>query len=290
MRKIGFLIFIVLFLSCSREKKNTGMQPYAFFVAGHTYGKPGTDSIGLHPPFKNEFDSIKSYPNMQFGVLTGDIVQHSSEESWDAIDKELKELGLPVYFVPGNHDIYDNNLFSQRYGDAENNYRTYSYFRFHSELFILLDANIDNWSISGEQLSFLSDVLDKHKGKVKTVFVFVHQLIWWSENSVFNSIVTNWPPYTPDTTNYWGTIEPLFQNYTSPIYLIAGDLGANKPAEPYLYYTDENIHYLAGGMGSGINDNYMIIDIDGQGQIELHLLALQGDRSRFGRIETYMLP
>jgi 3',5'-cyclic AMP phosphodiesterase CpdA len=227
---------------------------------------------------------------MLFGVLTGDIVQHSSVDSWDAIDKEVEELGLPVYFVPGNHDIYDNDLFAQRYGDKTHNLRTYRYFQFNHELFIILDANIDDWSIAGDQLSFLSDILNLYDGKVNTVFVFVHQLIWWSENSVFSSVVTNWPPYTPDTTNYWNTIEPIFQNYNAPVYIIAGDLGANKPAEPYLYFKDENIIYIAGGMGSGINDNYLIVDVDKQGQVILNLVALQGNRNRFGEINTYVLP
>jgi len=290
MNKYLILFVLIFIISCNSESEHTYVEPYSFFVAGHTYGKPGTNTIGFHPPFKNEFDSIKSYPKMSFGILTGDIVQHSNEESWDAIDIDIEELGLPVFLVPGNHDIYDNDLFAQKYGDPEHNQRTYRYFLRNKELFVLLDANIDNWSISGDQLSFLQQALELHRGRVNSVFIFVHQLIWWDDDSVFDSVVTNWPPYTPDTTNFWGTIEPLLQDYASQVYLIAGDLGANKPAEPYLYYKKDNITYMAGGMGSGINDNYLIVSINEQGQVSFDLIALQGERNRFGKLEDYVLP
>jgi hypothetical protein len=74
------------------------------------------------------------------------------------------------------------------------------------------------------------------------------------------------------------------------VYLFAGDLGANSKAEPYLYYKDKNIIYTAGGMGTGINDNYMLVEIDEFGVVNLNIVALQGERGRFGQIEDYTLP
>jgi len=290
MSKINIiLLFLITFLfavSC----KNETPSGYSFFVAGHTYGKPGTDQLGFYPIFKKEFVAIRSYPKISFGVLTGDIVQHGTKESWDIIDDEINELGLPVYFAPGNHDTYNNRLYRKRYGDREYGNRTYGYFLKNGDLFILLDANIDKWSISGYQLKFLKNILVENKDLVNNVFVFVHQIIWWDEYTKYKNIKHNWPPYTPDTTNYWGTLEPLFQNYAAPVYLFAGDLGATKNATPYMYHKDDNINYIGGGMGSGINDNYLFVTIDALGSVKFDLIALQGARNRFGRLEDYVLP
>ena len=290
MKALIFLLIIILNLCSCGNKPQKPMLKRTFFVAGHTYGKPGTTEKGFHPPFRNELDFIQAYQGVAFGVLTGDIVQKSDEESWDAIDEELKELDFPVFFAPGNHDTYDYLLYKQRYGDPDNDYRTYVYFQEFKNLFILLDANLDKWNISGSQLIFLTDALDEHVSEIDNVFIFTHQLIWWDEHTVFKNIVINWPPYTPDTTNYWGTIEPILQNYPKHVYLIAGDLGANNLAEPYMYHEDDNITYIASGMGSGENDNYLFVEIDDLGNVHFNLIALQGERNRLGKLEDYILP
>ena len=290
MSKINVILFLFITFLIAVSCENRTPSKYSFFIAGHTYGKPGGKKHGFYPLFKSEFDSIRSYPNNSFGVLTGDIVEFGNEESWDSIDKEMKELGLPLFFAPGNHDTYNYKLYKKRYGDPDNNYRTYRFFRYQNDLFILLDANMDKWNISGEQLGFLTDVLTANEGLVNNIFIFAHQLIWWDEYTVFKNIKHNWPPYTPDTTNYWGTLEPLFQSYSSMVFLFAGDLGATKKATPYMYYNDNNITYIGGGMGSGLNDNYLFVSVDEYGAVQFDLIALQGNRNRFGKLEDYILP
>jgi len=290
MSKINVILFLCIPILIIASCKNETPFKYSFFVAGHTYGKPDRDTLGFHPPFKSEFDFIRSYPQSSFGILTGDIVQHSNEESWNVIDNEIADLGLPIFFAPGNHDVYNYRLYRQRYGDPEHNYQTYRCFNNQGDLFILLDANIVKWNITGEQLDFLKDVLNENNDTVKNVFVFVHQPIWLNQHTVFKNIKHNWHPLTPDTTNYWGTIEPIFQDYPAPIFLFTGDLGANKQATPYMYYMDNNITYIGGGMGSGINDNYLFISVDRNDIVHFNLIALQGDRNRFGKLEDCILP
>ncbi len=280
-------IALVVF-SCRKGKEPE--SAYSFFVADHIYVNT-SDSLGFHPPFLKEIDSIRAYPHIAFGVLTGDIVVVSDNEHWQAIDNDIDRLGMPVYLVPGNHDVYPNDsLFKKRYGDPEHNNKTYRYFLYRNDLIVLLDGNLDDWSITGDQLAMLKEALDSNRGRVDHVFIFVHQLIWWDEHTVFKKIVHNWPPYTPDTTNYWGTLEPMFQNYPSPVYLFAGDLGIFEHTTPYMYYHDHNVTYVASGMGSEINDNYIIVTVHSNGDVDFDLIALQGDRHRFGNLEDYVLP
>ena len=127
---------------------------YSFFVAGHSYGSPSVNSKGLHPPLKNKSPYLQSRLEIEFGVLTGDIVEQPSIASWDSVDADINALGLPVYFAPGNHDMINRPLYESRYGDS------YYHFLHHNDLFIILDPNIDGWNISGAQFSYLDSLLN----------------------------------------------------------------------------------------------------------------------------------
>ncbi len=289
-----FVFFISLLASCKKNDSTSpdpATQPYSFFVAGHTYGNHLADNIHLHPPFKDQFSYIKNYPDMAFGVLTGDIVRLSNAESWDAVDEDIASLGFPVYFAPGNHDVTDRKLFEQRYGDPVNNNRSYRYFNYGKDLFIVLDSELDKWNISDNQLTFLQTVLSENAQDSRNIFVFVHALIWWDDENIFKNIHTNWwPPHIPDTTNYWTEIEPLLQSISSPVYIFAGDLGANEQATPFMYYKDDNITYIGSGMGNLVDDNFLFVQINSMGNVGFDLIALQGDKHRFGKLEDYILP
>ncbi|MCF6169411.1 MAG: metallophosphoesterase [Bacteroidales bacterium] len=291
---LAFVIFLAL-LSAFQQKKpgsrETAPDAYSFFVAGHSYGDVMATNTHLHPPFKKQWPFIQSYPDISFGVLVGDIVRESTTENWDVVDEDLAELNLPVYFAPGNHDVFTGDLFAMRYGDSLHDNRTYRYFRKQQDLLVFLDSELDEWNISGHQLDFLRRTIKENAKSSRNVFVFVHSLIWWDDKNVFKQVHTNWwPPNIPDTTNYWTDVEPLLQQLSNPVYLFAGDLGANKQATPYLYYKDGNITYIASGMGNGKNDNFLFVRVDSEGDVSFDLIALQGDRHRLGKLEDYILP
>ena len=134
--KYIFLSLVLVLFSCDKNEDGTTEESpisYSFFIAGHTYGSPGVDNDGLHPAFKNKFDLIQSDGHIGFGVLTGDIVITGTEQNWNEVDNDIIDLGLPVYFAAGNHDMTDRVLFESRYG------QTYYSFVHQSDLFIVLD-------------------------------------------------------------------------------------------------------------------------------------------------------
>lgn len=276
-----FLLLVLVFIlhSCNRNNE----EQYSFFVAGHTYGAPMANNQGLHPPFASEFDKLNRNPHLKFGVLTGDIVRMSDTASWDAVDRQLEKLHVPVYFCPGNHDTYNRKLYESRYG------KTYYSFNAGNDLFIVLDGNLDRWNITGDQLDFLTTALQEAKSGVNNVFVFIHQLIWWDENNIFSSVKLNWPPYTPDTTNYWPVIEPMLQDLKAPVYIFAGDLGASTKASPVMYYPDRNITYIGSGMGSIVADNYIIVTSGPGRQVSFELVTPGNDQHKLGNLEDHLL-
>ncbi len=276
-----FLSTIIFLLTCTTGTTNSSDQ-YAFFVAGHVYGSPNGDEPGLHPPFLNKFESINKDTIIRFGVFTGDIVRSGTNEAWDSVDSQLKRLNIPVHFCPGNHDTYNRELYESRYG------KPYFYFIHHDDVFITLDGNINNWNIVGKQLKFLNQVLDENSN-ARNIFIFIHQLVWWKKQTVFEQVNLNWPPYTPDSTNYWSTIEPILKSQRGNVYLFAGDLGANDQASSIAYYQDNNIFYIASGMGDNKRDNFIKVTVSKDKKVDFEIIALQGKTNRLGRLEDHSI-
>lgn len=48
--------------------------------------------------------SLKSYPKIDFILLTGDISQTGTKESYEIFKSIIQQYDLPIYCVPGNHD------------------------------------------------------------------------------------------------------------------------------------------------------------------------------------------
>ena len=278
---------MVLFSCDKNEDGTTEESPisYSFFIAGHTYGTPGVDNDGLHPAFKNKFDLIQSDGHIDFGVLTGDIVITGTEQNWNEVDNDIIDLGLPVYFAAGNHDVTDRTLFESRYG------QTYYSFVHQSNLFIVLDPNIDGWNISGNQLDFLENVLNTEAQNVNNIFVFFHQLLWWEPDNIYQNVVLNSFSGRADTINFWNEIEPLFNELAKPVHMFAGDVGAYYTGSEFMYHQYENITLIASGMGGNVRDNFIIIDVHEDASVSFRLIALNApDISALGDLEDYTLP
>src|SRR5438309_2894024 len=81
------------------------------------FNKPAnTDVAGT---LKAAVDKIKALPKApEFLLHTGDISHLSKPEEFDAVDQILKDTGKEVFFVPGEHDVLndDGQQFRDRYG------------------------------------------------------------------------------------------------------------------------------------------------------------------------------
>lgn len=264
----------------------TAYTQYSFFVAGHTYGQPGVDNEGFHPPFKEKFEYIQSREEIVFGVLTGDIVKPNPiAQDWEEIDADIEGLGLPVYFAVGNHDMENRPLFESRYGD------TYYYFIYQNDLFIVLDPNIDGWNISGDQLFFLQDAVAVNYQSVDNIFVFFHQMLWWESDNIYHSIFPNSFAGRDDEINFWTVIEPLFNNLPNNVILFAGDFGAASWSDNLMYDNYDNITFIGSGMGEGPynGDNFVIANIGVDKSITYDLICLNENFYCLGELVDFDL-
>lgn len=264
-------IFISIFLltltfTGTAQQRNSN---YSFFIAGHTYGKSGVNNTGLHPPFKKKFGYIKNRDEIKFGVLTGDIAgKQPTAKDWDEVDADIDSLGIPVYFAVGNHDMENRPLFENRYGI------TYSSFKYEKDLFIILDPNIDGWSISGEQFIFLDSVVNSNYLDSDNIFVFFHQLLWWKWNNIYSDIVPNSYFGMETPTNFWTEIEPMFNDLPNNVIMCSGDLGGTSYSSDFMYDTYDNITLISSGMGEGDGDNFIVINVDTNNNLSYDLICL----------------
>jgi 3',5'-cyclic AMP phosphodiesterase CpdA len=127
---------------------------------------------------------VKALPvKPAFMIHTGDITHLSKPKEFDDADRIIKTSGLDVHYVPGEHDIIDEEvkLYRERYG---NNAKGAGWYSFDQDgvHFVGL-VNVVNLKAGGlgnlgeEQLAWLADDL-KGKSASTPIVVFAHIPLW----------------------------------------------------------------------------------------------------------------
>jgi 3',5'-cyclic AMP phosphodiesterase CpdA len=223
---------------------------FSFVVVGHVR-RDGTGGP-LHPRLAELIQRVKALrPNMVF--LTGDMVwgdvSHDPadtvqvEEEWRLLDSALATLAVPVYRVPGNHDISDlgtRDLYFRRYGTLPQTVE------FRGSRFFLLSSAwippdgdrrhnpfIRPAALDTAQLNFLRARLESDSGFAHT-FVLQHHILWWN----------------PDAA-WWKDVHPvLAAGQVDAVF--AGDYGPLK----FSFMESDGVKYyqsaLEGDVGLGI--------------------------------------
>lgn len=241
--------FIILF-GCKHEELLIEDESYSFFVAGHTYGNPVNYQEGLYPAFVNQIPELNTQYDFEFGVFAGDFVPSPTQNYIDAALTDIAKFDHPIHIAAGNHDR----------GDLYLEYFKEYYYTFKKDRTQFIFLSPTDWNIEGDQLIFFKEVLNGLSTDVDYVFIIVHELIWWSPENKFGKIKINWIGNYPGSSNYEEEVKPLLTGLNQSIYFIAGDLGAGHTVSPYMYHKEDNITYIATGMGGGKEDNFLIID------------------------------
>jgi predicted phosphodiesterase len=196
-----------------------------FVVLGHLRG----DGHGLNHKAAEVLAAIRrARPDAVF--LTGDIVwgdynskrtdSAAVEAEWNLTDSALATLGVPVYRVPGNHDINDavtRDIWNRRYGTLP---RTVT---IRGNRFLLLASGwvpapgdtgksryIRGRDLDTAQVEFIRHELAQPAGAGHT-FVVMHHLLWWEA----------------DSSAWWREVHPLLAA-AKVAMVFSGDYGPMK--------------------------------------------------------------
>ncbi|HZP76491.1 MAG TPA: metallophosphoesterase [Pseudolabrys sp.] len=129
-------------------------------------------------------DKIKGLPvKPSFMIHTGDITHLSKEDEFDNAQKLISQSGLDVHYVPGEHDVIDDerSLYMKRYGKGKLGHGWYSFdangihFVGLVNVFDLKAGGLGN--LGGEQLEWLEKDL-KGRSASQPIVVFAHVPLW----------------------------------------------------------------------------------------------------------------
>ncbi len=146
------------------------------------FNKPANpDVAGTLKAAVDKINALEKAP--EFLLHTGDISHLSKPEEFDTVDQILKATRKEVFFVPGEHDILndDGAQFHERYGKQSKGSGWYSFDK-KGVHFVGL-VNVMNLKAGGlgtlghDQLEWLEDDV-KHLKSSTPIIVFAHIPLW----------------------------------------------------------------------------------------------------------------
>ena len=146
------------------------------------FNKPANPDVAA--TLQAAVDKIKASPVApEFLLHTGDVSHLSRPDEFDAVDQILKSTGKQTFFVPGEHDVLedDGKQFLERYGKNAKGGGWYSFDQ-KGVHFIGL-VNVMNLKAGGlgtlghDQLEWLEDDV-KHLKASTPIVVFAHIPLW----------------------------------------------------------------------------------------------------------------
>src|SRR3982750_2767231 len=162
-------------------------------AAPFTFAQISDSHIGFNKPpnadaratFREAIAKVNALPNRpDFVIHTGDVSQLSRDEEFDDAEQMLKEAGLPVFFVPGEHDMLDpdgGKAFLSRFGQGSLGAGWYSFD--HRGVHFVALVNVADLKPGGmgnlgaEQIKWLkADLADRPSST--PIVVFAHIPLW----------------------------------------------------------------------------------------------------------------
>ncbi len=170
-------------MDCAMKSHKTRGLSFVQISDSHMgFNKPANpDVIGT---LKAAVDKINVLPQPpEFILHTGDISHLSNPEEFDTVDQILKATNKQIFFVPGEHDVLndDGKMFRERYAKNAKGSGWYSFDK-NGVHFVGL-VNVMNLKAGGlgalgnEQIEWLEDDV-KHLKSSTPIVVFAHIPLW----------------------------------------------------------------------------------------------------------------
>jgi len=135
--------------------------------------------------FREAVAKIAAMPDRPAFILhTGDVSQLSRDQEFDDAEQILKAAGLPVFWIPGEHDVLDDGngkAFLDRFGQGAQGSGWYSFD--HGGVHFAALVNVQNLKAGGmgslgpDQLAWLKDDLAGRSSSTPIV-VLAHIPLW----------------------------------------------------------------------------------------------------------------
>ena len=264
------------------------MGGYSFLVGGHLYGAPEIQALFPSSSLLGSLDDIKQ-TEASFFIALGDIFRSEEDLQIANFQKSFSDqLDIPMFNSVGNHDVINRQKYMATFGE------TYYDFQLGTELFVILDSELDNSNIAHEQYDYLISVLDLADSTpgIKNIFIFSHKLLWAANLPKYQIIydhLNSKQGYHSDM-NISKKIFPRLKSMSNQknIFWMSGDIGCSWSL-PLFYDKDPDtgLTFIATGIGDTNSDALVSVAIE-NGYPSFAVFPLGGGKST-NALESYNL-
>lgn len=211
-------------------------EDFSFIVSGHFHGASNSTS-GMPASSLMANLNFLNHKNASFLICLGDLFLNVERDNANYEKYLFSQLDLPLFNAVGNHDV-DNDYYTSHYGP------TYFSFDIGKTRFLILDTELKNGDIVGEQFHLLKSKLGDLKG-IKNVFIFMHRTLWVDMDEKLAELFTD-NTQSATTTNFKNEVFPVISSASkkTKIYLMSGSMG-NAPASFFYHPFNKNITFIA---------------------------------------------
>jgi predicted MPP superfamily phosphohydrolase len=166
--------------------RRAAVQPFTFVQLSDSHiGFDKPPNADARATFQEAIAKVRALPvQPDFIIHTGDVSQLSRDEEFDDAAQMLKATGLPVFVIPGEHDMLDDGggkAFLARFGKGSKGSGWYSFD--HRGVHFVALVNVADLkpggmgSLGAEQLKWLKADLAGRASSTPIV-VFAHMPLW----------------------------------------------------------------------------------------------------------------
>lgn len=242
------------------------VKEYSFIVSGHFHGS-STNQSGY--PASTVLSNLDVFNQTNFIIITGDLFLDIKNDIISYSKSFFSKLGVPWFNAVGNHDA-TGTIFEENFGP------TYYMFRVQSEVFIILDTELDNGSINGEQLRFFKDKLNAiaNDPTAKNLFIVSHRPIWCEDDKELKDLFKD-NTRSLFSSNFSSEILPLLQSLTKKVKIswFSGSLGGSAPASFFYHEKSRNLIYIQSAIRNLQRDAVLKVMVK-NGEIEYKTISL----------------
>ena len=210
------------------------------------------------PIFDQAMDEV-SRLHPDFAIMVGDLIQgyitnlKVIDEQWKEFYEHANRIQVPLFFLPGNHDISNKVMYEYWTANVGKTYYSFDYRGCH---FVLLNTEeglmSDEVQFGSEQMEWIRSDIEAHLDS-KHIFVFIHRPVWYSSGEKLAQweTVESWLeglPYTVFAGHFHGL---TYETRKDHRYFILGATGGDLSTSEVLEL--------------GAFHHYTLVTVDGQG-------------------------
>lgn len=292
-KKYKIQIIFSVYIICAALQANAQISPfnkisisdtnnaeYTFMVSGHFHGNSANASTFPAASLLANIDSINKL-NYAFIISLGDLFIDINENYIRNYDKSLfSKLNAPLFNSVGNHDLANGNIYEKIYG------KTYFSFQKGSELFIVLNTELNDGSINDAQLEFLTGLIKTNNNLIKNIFIFTHRPVWAERITKYQHLFKGNTRTEVGKNNFLEDIMPLFKNVKGQknIYWLSGSMAGGSSSFFYDYNKEFEIAFIQTAIRDVPRDAALKVNVK-DGKISFKGISFTGQKIK--PIESY---